>query len=300
MKKMYMMFLGSIGVLVLLCFDIHAQNQLELSISADKEYYLLGEPIIVYVKLKNVGNKSVEAMRYLEPDFDYVRYFITGLDGEEEQFTSIMLKEPANPRQTLPPKGSIHAAAKIFYGSDEWIFQAPGQYLLKAIYLNQVTSNSIAINVHDPSNANEQRASSLIIESQDIGLFFVLEGGDHLIDGIDRLRRIATEFPKTSLASYANYSLGINLAHDRADFKNNRLRPAATDKAVEYLEKVKTQPITLYYMVNTYLLLSDGYTKLKKTSQMTAANRDLNQLIEKSPEMARQWAKEYIEARKLR
>lgn len=271
MKKILIYFL-----IILIPLSLTAQENIELAIKTDKTEYVLGEAVIIYVSLKNVGPTPIEVMRFLEPDYGFVQYSVKDPDGNEISFLPWALKENPAPQQRLSPEEAVRKEAKIFFGSNGWTFSKPGSYEISTVYMGNVESNSINITVLSPTDAVTKRAADLFLESEEVGYFLLLEGGDHLRDGMQRLEQVAIQMPNTPHATYANFALGANLMRDFANFKENRLREANPRRAIEFLEKVKAHPVSFYQMVHTHLFLSEGYTEIGDSSRAEAVRRDLN------------------------
>ncbi|MEJ7636527.1 MAG: hypothetical protein WKF75_00695 [Singulisphaera sp.] len=221
------------------------QKGLELGIRADKDRFLLGEPVVLYVTLRNVGQAPTQVARLLDPEYDFVKYQVKEPDGDLVPFVPWAIKDHPAPQERLAPGESVQDVAKIFYGGQGWTFQQPGKYEITATYQSNVRSNSLAITVVEPEDRAARRAADLFLGSDEAGRFLLLEGGDHLSGGMRHLKQVVEEFPETPHANYANYALGSNLLVDFANFKENK--PAKRSRpASDYLEKARAKPAGLF------------------------------------------------------
>jgi len=279
MKKKLLPCLIIMSVTLLFPFHLNARESVALEIKADKRAFTLGEPIIIYVSLTNTGRTATEVMRILEPDAGFVEYWVKRPDGKDAAFLPWAHKDHPSPLQRLSPGEAVRAEAKIFFGGDGWTFTKPGRYEIRAVYLKRVNSNRLTVTVLPTADEATKRAADLFLRSDEVGKFLLFEGGDHLSDGIRRLKQAANQFPQTPHASYANFALGANLMQDFVNFKVNRLRRADPHRAIKYLEKARAYPLTFHYTVNTHLSLIEGYKRVGDSRKAKTVSVDLERVI---------------------
>lgn len=89
---------------------------------------VLGEPLSVQITLRNHGPATERVLRELGPEFEFVRYTLTGPDGVARDFNAWALKEPADPILMLPPGGAVTATAELFFDGRRWFFDRAGSY----------------------------------------------------------------------------------------------------------------------------------------------------------------------------
>jgi hypothetical protein len=253
-----------------------AQDNLTLEIKADKSTFLVGEPVIIYASLKNT-NTTTEEVLPLEPEAGFATYMIKSPDGSEVFFLPWVYHEFVDPKISLASGEVINAVSKIFYGGNGWTFKTPGAYEVWAVYPGNLNSNRLILDIIQPDDQSNLTASELFLGSDEVGKFLLFEGGDHLKHGIERLNQVASQFPETPHAAYANYVLGKSWADDFANFAENRLRPSDPQLSAHYLEKVDLNKVGFYYTIETYLTLSDAYNASGNTSLSESIIIDLNQ-----------------------
>lgn len=282
MKKLRLRCFTIISLGLLVCFSqVGAAESVELTISSDKTEFALGEPVILYVSLKNTGNTSVTLLKILEPEGSFVDYMIKAPGGNYRSFVPWMHKDYDSPGVALSPGQAVNGEAKIFFGGEGWVFTKPGRYEIRALYEGKISSNTIAITVATPSDTATQNASRLFLESKEVGKFLLFEGGDHLKDGMGRLEQTAAQLPNTPHAFYANYALGANLTRDFANFQEKRFRKADPQRAIQYLQKAKLRPLSAYYTVQTFVSLSDNFKAVGDLTRAASAIEDLKQITVK-------------------
>lgn len=234
-----------------------------LDLRFDKQEFLLGEPVVAYVTLRNNGNRSVSIIPNFNPEYHYATYFVKPDNSEEKQFRPWAFAEGNPTLQNLPPKESVVGTAKIFFGADGWTFPKPGKYAVRVTYQGK-SSAPMVINIKPPATEGEKKQVELMMGSNEVGYFLLFEGGDHLREGKTRLQKLAKDYPESFLAGYANYALGESLRNDFADFSTNKLRKADLKAAMVFLDKSTDQltgASTFYYSTKAYKTLKEIYQK---------------------------------------
>jgi hypothetical protein len=143
-----------------------------------------------------------------------------------------------------------------------------------------LVSNTITVRIPAPTDEQTAQAAKLFLESPyEVGLFFLWEGGgDHLTDGLQRLERVASQYPETPHATYANLVLGTRLIDEFSNYVENRLRPEDPAGAIPFLEKAKQNPVGFYDILHTHMSLYRAHTKLNNTVEAKSTIKDLVQI----------------------
>jgi len=256
---------------------------LDLQIQMGKENYLPGQPAICYLKITNNGKEDVSLIDKLVPEYNTVKFYIKRDNNDEIRFIPYVFYEFMPEKTTVKPGESIYGRAKIFYGSNGYTFEDPGNYKVRAEYhgLDQgigkiIKSNSIDVIVQAPKDKEEGEQVGLI-KGKEQALLFLFEGGDHLEEGIDRLTKLAKQYPQSSLGSYANAVLGLHWSREFKDFKNNRVRKADYSTARTFLENAMAN-VQGYWANATYLNLSEIH---RKTGDKDKSKNVLDEYIKK-------------------
>jgi hypothetical protein len=247
-------------VLVFLVSSPLIANSLELTIKPRNNDFYPGYPVIFFVSLKNVTYEMpMNIVSCLEPEYGFVEYIVKTPEGKEFTFVPWAYKEHPDPVKRLSSGESFRTAAKLFFGANGWTFTTPGEYVIKAVYMKEVVSNEWIISIFTPLKFMLPVVNSFL-ENPDLGLFLLLEGGDHL-EAKKLAEKIGDEYARTSYGAYCNFALGVNLMHDFADFKSNRLRKANIEAAIPYLEKAKLRVYGFYKSIYATIHLADAYEK---------------------------------------
>ncbi|MFK5969021.1 MAG: FG-GAP-like repeat-containing protein, partial [Candidatus Marithrix sp.] len=241
-------------------FTLQQANAFVLELSVDKTGYVLGEPVVLYVSLKNDSSASTELPQHLLPEYYDVKYMVN-----DQQFRAWILSDHLEPTKTFAPEEILRQEVKLFCGSrGKWTFPNPGVYNITANTWGQ-SSNTLTLTVLN--STEEQQAASLILDSTNTCYFLLFEGGGHLTDGIQRLQQLVDQYPDSPLAIYANQALGNNLLMDFTNFTTGAYRPSDPASALPYLEVAQVKSASFYDFSHTYLSLYEAYTKLDDDKQ---------------------------------
>ncbi len=252
-------------VLLSLSSPLMALEKLELTIKTGAVDFFPGFPVVLYVSLKNLAYEThMDIVHCLEPEYGFVEYLVKAPDKKEfTPFIPWIYKEHPNPVKTLSGSKTIRAEAKIFFGANGWTFSMPGEYILKAVYMNEVESNEWVLSIFTPFGPYKE-ISNLFLGSAEVGYFLLFEGGDHLAEGKRRLEIVGSKYTQSIFGIYANFALGVNLMQDFADSRTKRIRKADYQGAVKYLEKAALSTYSFYQSVYTQVYLAELYEKLEQ------------------------------------
>lgn len=282
MKKLLIAFMF---YLVLSLFSVRAEQGLVLKIEASKTEYLLGEPVVLYVSLQNASNEVRELPFFLGPMAGYVDYQLKYPDNSEKSFEPSVIGDLIDPMKAVAPGEQIIGEAKLFYGAKGWTFEQPGPYEITASMFRGTLSSTVTITVHAPTNEPTTNVAQLFLESGDVGFVLFYEGGD-ILGAIQRLEQVATEYPDTPHATYANQVLGSRLINGFTDLTTGNRRLANPAGAIPFLEKAKQNPVSFYDILHTHMFLYEAYTKLNNTVKAQSALKDLVQIVSTQPQLA--------------
>lgn len=257
----------------------HAELSLKLN-SSTGGHYLLAEPISIGITLTNDGPEPTQIMKDLGPEFETVKYFIKHPDGQEILFTPWAIKEPAEPLATLSPGESVADSAKLFFDGSNWIFTQPGKYEIRAVYAGSVKSEPLKIEVAAPSDAKEKKVAEALLASDESGLFLLLGGGDHLVEGVKVLQRISETAPGTPYAVHADLALGLSLVRPFADFKTKTVRQADPARASQLLERVDLKRLSLTSAATARLALAQAYRAQNDPERAKVVEKELPAQLE--------------------
>lgn len=222
-------------------------NQLALSIVAERDHYLVGEPVYVAVTLRNTGGQSERVIGTLQPEDGAVDFVITAADGSRRRFVPLgEADHDAGFFTTLAPGATIGNMVPIFFGGSGWTFAKSGRYTVTGYYrlpdgkgtVREAESSPMTIAIESFAEG-----SSLIGDggpvSKEIGKFLVWQSGDHLEKGRARLGELIQRSPDSVLASYANFALGRSWGDSFMDYRKRQVRQPNCELAMQHLSKVR-------------------------------------------------------------
>lgn len=202
-----------------LALDITEDNTgLKLEIEPVKSAFVLGEPVVVEIKLRTRDKEGRVVNAHIHPRFEQVRVGIMKPDGRVINYEPVGHNCVAEKVEKLDEsKDTVYASAYIGYGKHGFYFDTPGIYKLKAAYRTQdgslVQSAEVKVRVKPPLNAAEDAIADAYFHD-DVGMLFYLLGSDSpsLQNGNNLLKKVAAKYAKNPLSIYADFILGSNEA----------------------------------------------------------------------------------------
>jgi len=221
-----------------------------LTVAAEKDSYLPGEPVRVNVVLGPNPRSAATDLQYLselslDPELGYLTLWagesITGM----RRLKTMTLAEAK--LALRPLDGSVSAT-----GLDVWFalpvaeIESTKPFHVKATYAGfgdgstMISSRPILINVAGaPGPPLFDPTAYELFKDTGARRFLYFLGGDHLADGMHKLERISEEFPESIYATYANLALGVSAALPFYSYQNEMdgiiERPPLWEKAARYL-----------------------------------------------------------------
>ncbi len=259
---------------------------LELSLSTEKNRFVLGEPVYVLVQLRNTGQMPIEVDRVLAPQVGNIKLNIASSNQPPFRYAPRFYTDITAPRLTLAPNASLSAIVPIFFGSPAWTFQQPGDYRLTASYHDAKQRNAPALKAQtQPLAISEEDGAGRFLleggeESVQAGKLLLWRQGDHLKKGAAHLTALLEKFPDSPLADFANLALASNLAQPFRDYSLGQIRQPDYQAALSYLEKVRETNLPSYLRVQKNL---DQARCLLNTGQQSSVKA----LLEKALKLSR-------------
>ena len=222
---------------------VEDRSGLTLALEA-KASFMLGEPVVIEIKLRATDNRGKRVHRQLNPNFGFVEIAIQRPGGEVVVYDPPLEHCVAPEMVTLSPEApSAYASAYIGYAKGRGqIFDAPGRYRLRALYHaldgSRVVSPTIDLRVRAPlSQADEDAADLMLGDAQGMLLFVLGSDSEELAGGTRAFEQLLERHPQHPLAVYARMAAGFNAmrAFKLATPTGVRVRKADPEGAVEML-----------------------------------------------------------------
>jgi hypothetical protein len=280
MNKISLLFLLLIFGLLL---SVIAQERLTISVIAEKSEYLLGEPVVVYVMIKNSGNKTLAVSADIAPERDMYIYYITNPEGETKRFAPIFVEEPDEMKK-LRRNESVGGSARIFYGGNGYTFPKSGEYQV-AVHYQDTKSLHLKIKILEPGNEAEKDQANHILDHSEVGLFMMLEGGDELSDAMAQIESLNANYPDALLTAYVRYALAKNYSVPARNFVSKKPRDANLPKSIEILESLKSKEIQLYYRNKVFNTLSSNLEMVGRKEDAQNVKGEFRKIMETKENM---------------
>lgn len=250
---------------------------IRLTISFEKRAYYPGEPVVAHVLLTNTSAEPVAIPEALDPEYMRIVFFVKRGSEPEIEFKPWALME--NQRSAVLAGDATRAVpSRIFFGANGWTFSVPGVYQVRAV-LGRTTSEPATLTVEIPPAGPERTQSAALVDNREAGFFLLFDGGDHLANGRQMLRRIATT--RTRFSAFANYALGASLAKRFADLQTGAVRaPDASGADVFLRQGEELMPMdAVYYQVLTKQRRIDVNILRGRQPEVLRLRQDLNNLV---------------------
>lgn len=268
---------GALALCLLVGHDAAAQARLELRLAAP-ESVPLGAPLTVRVELANRGSEPATVFRHLAPEFDAVRYGVSG-PGRAGPFVPWAVKEPAEPMTELAPGAALVELVELFYGGEGWLLREPGRYTITATYADQVAAEPVVVTVAAPRDEAERQAARAILDEPEAGRFLMLRGGEHLRAGRAAVQRAAELAPASAVGAAANLALGVERLRPARDFAAGTVRAADPAAALALLERVDERALGVSGLLETRLARANVLRGLGREGEAVAIERELPSVV---------------------
>ena len=293
--RMYAALLVSTGLLTIAAADaVDAQQPtLRLVLESERAGYELGEPVYLIARLRNDGPAPARVLGLLNPSDGLLVVSITGPGAEGVGFVPLSVRDTDAMPITIPPGGQIAKAFQVFFGGTGWVFRRPGTYTATATFTihdgsgggpRDVRSETLSIRVGDrPEIAGVLMSNSAA--SREAGQFMVWSEGDHLTEGLALLATLPNRFAASPVVDHYRLALGRSLARPFKDYRRGTVRPAAFDRAVAELERVRDDVLPSYQRVQKQLALANAYRSLGRQADTARTTTAARTLIAARPEL---------------
>ena len=212
------------------------QPQPALVLSLEKDSFLPGEPFVIHLTVTNTSDTPVMIPAALDARYGMVEYWIQRPDeNQERRFRPWFLFEDPR-RRMLLPGSHLSEPSRIFFGADGWTFPTPGVYRVRLTLAGR-SSEAIEVRVDVPSEGTLRNQSDSLVASSEAGLFLLVDGGDHLTEGVALLRDIAAT--DTILAGYASYAFGVSRSVPFSNLRTGAVREADGPEARRLIDRAR-------------------------------------------------------------
>ena len=184
-----------------------------LEIEPSRAHVLLGEPIVLVVRLENCSSETQRIQDLLAPEYGFLSVLVArpGAEEEEQYVPAVRRDGRGTPSIELVSGEASVVTVPIYYSRDGWFLEDVGTYAIRAEYRMDgsiVVSELVDLEVSEPRSERHRSAASLFMRPE-ASRFFLLRGGDE--EGTSVLRSLANTYPGTPWAAYSELALALDL-----------------------------------------------------------------------------------------
>jgi len=178
-------------------------DEMELSVQAMKNRIKIGEPCEVDLELTNKSNVDIPTPTDIGTEAQHTYITIENPHGDLRLMKSFVIQTDNVTIEPLKPGGKIKAHATIFWSSQGFAFEIPGNHTIevKTIWNYQGFQCGVKATtdvwLDFPTSDKDNETASLLLH-QDVGKFVALGGAPHLdeaVSRIDKAKAINPEHP---------------------------------------------------------------------------------------------------------
>ena len=225
-------------------FSFVEDSPLQLNLTTHKPAYVIGEPIYVQLKLKNLFHQPVKLVDRLKLWDGLVQIKVRHQSGRELEYRPLITNCYKAERAELAPNDNIGMADYIWFGKDGFLFMEPGVYSIKAAFNGMedgdlVESNTIQIFVGYPQRKMEPLLEKLF--QDEVGGIFYYQGLDHLDKVHQQLIDVTKEHTVKEHPAIAHIHLaeGKRLLYETKNIQGKIVRERKLDSAYQQLKSAK-------------------------------------------------------------
>jgi len=252
--------------------------------------FLLGEPVVVELRLSSFDKRPRMVHGHLSPQTSGVSIAVARPDGRAVRFEPLVDHLVSRDPQPLQEGKELSETAYLGSGKHGLYFEQPGTYKVRGIYHapdgSRVMSNVTRIRVRYPATQEDNDVAELMLGEQQ-GALFALRGSDaeHLRAGNDALDTVIEKYGKHPLATYARYQKAFNAARAFKlvdDAAPKRLRVRAPDIArAQSLMNAVSAPTTRLDEISK----AQGFDRLAVTLEAAGNSEGASQVRQTSQKL---------------
>ncbi|MBB3084073.1 hypothetical protein [Geodermatophilus sabuli] len=214
-----------------------------------KPAFAYGEPVVVEIKLSATDLRGTATHGYLHPNDEFVSVAVRQPSGRTVLFRPLLRHCVDNDRRVHlhPQRPAVYDSAYIGFGRDGHLFEQPGRYVLRAVYLggdgSRVLSAPLELRVRRPLTAEDEEIGDLLLgEEQGQVLALLGSSSDLLRQGNTAIDTVLEEHAAHPLAVYARLVKGVDAQRGFKDLGAEgvlRVRDADPQQSIRLLSEVE-------------------------------------------------------------
>jgi hypothetical protein len=276
----------------------HAVGQAPMELLVrSKGYFAFMEPVHVELRIRNTSDLPLELDTELQPEYGNLAIYIRRPDGRILPYAPVLYKL-ATPRfQVLEARQqSVEGADRlsqnilISYGKCGHYFDAPGEYLVRAIFQGAgdvlITSPVHRLRVGHPLSRDEERmAQDYFSHAAGLALYLNGSSSPFLEEGMSTLETMADRFSKSPVGALLSLMLAQNLGEAFHRIENGKVvkyreaEPEAALALTEQALKQQQRDRTTFTNLAYHELRRSRAELLLAMGERDAARKELSSLL---------------------
>jgi hypothetical protein len=263
---------------------------LQLTLAIGQSALSLGEPVYASLRLVNVGERSVEVFKLLDPQTGAIQIEVSSSNRPRFVFLPLFYADAVHTRTALDPGEAVVAIVPIFYGALGWTFDRPGTYRVTAEYRPQGTprkdrirSPAVSVTVTDEHGVGASLLTGSSA-SEEAAKFLLWQRGDQLQAGQALLTGLLTRHPESPLADYALLAFGRNLSRSFRNYAVGKIREADCEPALNFFQRIRSERLPVFLQIQQRLDEARCFIKLSQPAKALDSMKRAEQLRDGRPE----------------
>jgi hypothetical protein len=206
-------------------------DELALTLDPVEPHVELAEPLELHWTLKNTSREEIPVPSDIGIEAQHAFVTVTDPRGRSTLMPSFIIRTDHVSIKPLEPGKGLKAETRVFWSSHGFAFIEPGKYSVEVriIWTTDATPFGVKASTdvwvdYPKTDADNEAAATLL--HPEVGKYVALGGGDHLVEAIERLERVAalagesdTEGPRL-LRGYEDLLPGLERAPARSNGKD--------------------------------------------------------------------------------
>jgi hypothetical protein len=171
-------------------------DELTLTLEPAASNVELAEPLELHWTLKNTSRETIPVPSDIGIEAQHAFITVTDARGQSKPMPSFVIRTDQVAIRPLAPGSGLKAQTKVFWSSRGFAFAEPGKYTidLRIIWTSDGTPLGVKARtdvwVNYPKTDADNEAAATLMHPE-VGMYVALGGGDHLVEAVDRLERVA-------------------------------------------------------------------------------------------------------------
>jgi hypothetical protein len=171
-------------------------DELALEITPAESRIELGEPLEVAWTLTNTSRRPLPVPSDIGIEAQHAFVTVTDARGRSKLMPSFVIQTDHVSIKELAPDEHLEAKARVYWSTRGFAFEEPGKYTVEVriVWTAEGTPfgvrSSTDIWVNYPQQDVDNEAAATLLHPE-VGKFVALGGGDHLVEAIERLRKVS-------------------------------------------------------------------------------------------------------------